>query len=39
MLNKLSDQNKVERCVQENNKGGWQLTDSEFQRRRDDCTE
>ncbi len=39
MINKLSDQNRVERCVQVNNKGGWQLTDGEFQHRRDDVNE
>lgn len=36
MLNKLADQRKVERCKQPNGKGGWRLTDTEFQRRRDD---
>ncbi|MCY4290124.1 MAG: hypothetical protein OXC63_16250 [Aestuariivita sp.] len=39
MLNKLSDQNRVKRCEQLNNRGGWQLTDREFQHRRDDYNE
>ena len=39
ILNKLSDQNKVEQCVQAKNKGGWQLTDIEFQCRRNDYCE
>lgn len=35
-LVKLSDQRKVKRCKQPNNRGGWELTDDEFQSRRDD---
>ncbi len=36
LLVKLSDQRRVQRCTQANNKGGWELTDAEFQIRRDD---
>lgn len=36
MLAKLCDENKVERCTQPNGKGGWKLTNAEFERRRDD---
>lgn len=35
-LVKLSDQEKVSRCTQSNNKGGWELTEREFRSRRDD---
>ena len=35
-LVKLSDENKVLRCEQESGRGGWELTDTEFQSRRDD---
>ncbi len=35
-LNELHDQGKVERCTQPNDKGGWQLTREEYNRRRDD---
>lgn len=36
LLVKLRDANKVQRCKQPNAKGGWELTDEEFERRRDD---
>lgn len=36
LVNKLSIAEKVERCKQANERGGWQLTDAEFERRRDD---
>lgn len=36
LLNKLYELGKVRRCDQDNGKGGWMLTDEEFQRRRDD---
>ena len=36
LLVKLSDENKVLRCEQESGRGGWELTDTEFQSRRDD---
>ena len=36
ILVKLCDARKVERCAQENNKGGWKLTNEEFERRRED---
>ncbi len=36
LLVKLSDQRRVQRCTQPNDKGGWELTDVEFQIRRDD---
>lgn len=35
-LNQLYEQGKVERALQENNRGGWRLTASEYDRRRDD---
>lgn len=34
-LNQLHEQGKVERVPQENNRGGWRLTASEYARRRD----
>jgi hypothetical protein len=36
LLIKLRKAGKVERCEQSNGKGGWKLTDEEFNRRRDD---
>jgi len=36
LANKLSNVGKVERCTQSNTRGGWQLSDAEFERRRDD---
>ena len=36
ILVKLLDEKKVQRCKQDNGRGGWELTDDEFQRRRDD---
>lgn len=34
--NKLSIAEKVERCKQSNGRGGWRLSDNEFELRRDD---
>jgi hypothetical protein len=36
LLTKLRKAGRVERCEQANGRGGWKLTDAEFQRRRDD---
>ena len=36
LLVKLRDQGKVIRCEQSNGRGGWELTDEEFERRRED---
>lgn len=36
ILVKLRDQNKVIRCEQDSGRGGWELTDQEYERRRDD---
>ena len=36
LLNQLNDQGKVERAAQPNDKGGWKLTEKEYERRRDD---
>lgn len=36
LLIKLRKAGKVERCEQRSGRGGWKLTDEEFQRRRDD---
>ena len=36
VLVKLDSEGRVERCQQENNRGGWHLTDKEFTSRRDD---
>ena len=36
ILVKLNDEGKVVRCKQPNNRGGWELTDTEFAKRRDD---
>ena len=36
LANKLSIAGKVERCKQTNGRGGWWLSDKEFERRRDD---
>jgi hypothetical protein len=36
LMIKLFNANKVERCEQRPNVGGWKLTDAEFNRRRDD---
>lgn len=36
LLNQLFDQGKVERAEQPNGKGGWKLTEKEYERRRDD---
>ena len=36
ILVKLSEQKRVERCTQPRGRGGWELTDSEFMKRRDD---
>lgn len=36
LLIKLRKSGKVERCEQANGRGGWKLSDAEFQRRRDD---
>ena len=35
ILSKLYQEKKVERCKQPNDKGGWYLTDAEFQSRHD----
>ena len=34
-LVKLTDQGEVSRCRQPNDRGGWELTDREFESRRD----
>ena len=36
LLNQLNDQGKVERAGQENGRGGWKLTEEEYERRCDD---
>ena len=36
LLNQAYSQGKVERAEQRNGKGGWKLTDGEYERRRDD---
>ena len=36
ILTKLASQNRVERCKQQNGRGGWELTKKEFESRRDD---
>ncbi len=36
ILVKLHEENRVQRCKQTNNRGGWKLTDKEFTERRDD---
>lgn len=36
LLTKLADANRVQRCTQPNQRGGWELTDKEFDSRRDD---
>lgn len=36
MLVKLNEHGKVDRCKQSGGRGGWELTDEEFKRRRDD---
>lgn len=36
LLVKLHSENKVLRCDQENGRGGWELTDEEFNSRRED---
>ena len=36
VLIKLNTEGRVQRCTQSNNRGGWELTDSEFALRRDD---
>ena len=36
ILTKLASQNRVQRCKQQNEKGGWKLTEKEFESRRDD---
>ena len=33
---KLREEDRVQRCTQPNNRGGWELTDKEFSERRDD---
>ena len=38
MLVKLTDEKKVQRCKQDNNRGGWELTDQQFKHRRDDIS-
>ena len=39
ILVKLSEENRVQRCTQNDaNRGGWELTDSEFALRRDDVS-
>ena len=37
VLVKLADEDRVQRCEQPNTKGGWELTDEEFAKRRDDA--
>jgi len=36
LLNALQEENKVERVDQAGGRGGWRLTESEYNRRRDD---
>ena len=36
LLNSLHEEGKVERIEQETGRGGWRLTEREFNRRRDD---
>lgn len=36
VLIKLTTERRVERCTQPNDRGGWELTSSEFEMRRDD---
>ena len=36
ILVKLADGDRVQRCTQRNNRGGWEMTDKEFAERRDD---
>ncbi len=36
LLAKLADANRVQRCTQQNQRGGWEITDREFAIRRDD---
>lgn len=36
ILNSLHGERRVERIEQENGRGGWRLTDSEFERRSDE---
>lgn len=38
LLVKLEEQGRVQRCEQENTRGGWELTDKEFASRRDDVS-
>ena len=37
-LNKLESEGRVQRCTQPTQRGGWELTDSEFALRRDDMS-
>ena len=39
LLNKLESQGKVQRGAQLSGRGGWELTDKEFESRRDDIGE
>lgn len=32
ILTKLSSENRVERCTQNNNRGGWKLTEKEYEK-------
>ena len=36
LLNQLHEEGKVEQAVQANGRGGWRLTEREYERRRDD---
>lgn len=36
VLNSLNEEGRVERALQENGRGGWKLTASEYNRRRED---
>ncbi|WOV91735.1 MAG: hypothetical protein R1F54_03565 [Candidatus Zeuxoniibacter abyssi] len=36
ILTKLASQNRVNRCKQDNDRGGWELTKNEYEMRRDD---
>ena len=36
ILNKLRDENRVQRGTQPNGKNGWELTEKEFTERRED---
>jgi len=36
LLNKLYETKHVEKCSQDNGRGGWKLTAAEFERRKDD---